>query len=81
MIPRFGGAINQNVDKKLAAAKDEKEKKELEAAKAQMARTAKGRTIAGNLAPLVNDLWVKYRDNLPEGTQKEKTPPAATTWK
>jgi len=77
----FWGAINANVDKKLAAAKDEKEKKELEAAKAQMARTAKGGTVAGNLGPLVKELWVKYRDNLPGRDDKEKALPAAMTWK
>ena len=31
--------------------------------------------------PFVNEMWKKYRDNLPPGPNGEKTPPAETTWK
>jgi len=31
--------------------------------------------------PFVNEMWKKYRDNLPPGPNGEKTPPAEETWK
>ena len=31
--------------------------------------------------PFVEDMWKKYRDNLPAAPNGEKTPPAETTWK
>ena len=31
--------------------------------------------------PFVNEMWEKYRDDLPAGPNGEKTPPAEVTWK
>jgi len=73
----------KNAETKLAAAKDEKEKKLLEAAKAKIISANKGGTVAGSggMAAVVKDLWAKYRDNLPLAPGQEKVPPAAKTWK
>ena len=79
----FLGEMMKNAETKLAAAKDEKEKKLLEAAKAKIAAANRSGTVTGSggMAAVVKELWVKYRDNLPTGPGQEKIPPAAATWK
>ena len=63
----------KNAEAKLAAAKTDAQKKALEADKAKIASAVRSGTVTGRqeLAPLVKELWGRYRNNLPA------PPPAA----
>jgi hypothetical protein len=75
--------IKKNIQTKLSAKPDPtaEEKKLLESLP-NWAPVRQG-TIEGpaELIPVMKDLWVKYRDNLPPAPGGAKTPPAEQTWK
>ncbi len=77
----FWEAIRKNIESRVP--KTDAEKKELETARTQFARSKRSGTISGRseLVPIVKDLWATYRNNLPPGPDGRKVAPAEMTWK
>jgi hypothetical protein len=77
----FYEAIRQNIEQRVP--KTDAEKRSLQLARAQFARTRRSGTISGRpeFVPIVRELWTRYRNHLPPNADGTPTPPAEITWK